>query len=394
MNIRDYKTAKKRREALEKELRVSLSHTGAFTLDEAAAATRNCENMIGAVQIPLGVAGPLKMKSMNDERLTMNDYYIPLATTEGALVASVNRGSKAITDSGGALVDSRRVGATRAPVFDVKNLAGKRQLEEFVCSHRSVFEQLTKETSGHCTLTGVTVHGAVPYVYIRFVFDTQDAMGMNMATIAATSVCHHIETHTGFRCISVSGNVCADKKPSWINSVLGRGFSVSAEVTVPKKVLAATLKTTASDFYDVWVSKCMVGSAVAGSMGYNAHMANIVAALFIATGQDPAHVVEASSGMTIARKEKNGDLYLSVTVPSLMVGTVGGGTRLATQKEALSIAGLAGGSSETLAQVVGGAVLAGELSLISSLAEGSLAKAHKTLARGQGNSKHKTLNSK
>jgi hydroxymethylglutaryl-CoA reductase (NADPH) len=386
INFRTNKSVSGRRRLLEKELTIDLPNIGSSAIDDTIARTRNCENMVGWTQIPLGVAGPLTITSMNDERLTMN-YYLPLATTEGALVASVNRGCKAITQSGGTTVDSERVGATRAPVFDVKNVTGKKKLEEYVRRNMKALQKCAQETSGHCSLRGITLHNVGPYEYLRLSFDTQDAMGMNMATIAATSIYRYIEAQTGFRCISVSGNVCADKKPSAINTILGRGFRVWADVVIPKKVLMATLKTTAQNLYEVWMSKCMTGSVVAGSMGHNAQTANIVAALFIATGQDPAHVTGASCGTTIARVEDNEDLYLSILLSDLMVGTVGGGTGLATQKEALSILGISGGNngknSKLFAEIVGAVVLAGELSLLSSLAEGSLAKAHVALSRGK-----------
>jgi hydroxymethylglutaryl-CoA reductase (NADPH) len=164
-------------------------------------------------------------------------------------------------------------------------------------------------------------------------------------------------------------------------------MKVWAEAVIPSSSLSATLKTTARGVYDVWLAKCMVGSAMAGSMGFNAHMANIAAAIFLATGQDPAHVVEASVGVTICEIVHDTDLYISVYLPDLMVGTVGGGTGLATQKEALALLGVAGGdggsNARRLSEIIGATALAGELSLLSSLSEGSLARAHEALGRGK-----------
>lgn len=371
MNLRNYTTVSERREALEKELHASLPHIGSCTLDESAAASRNCENMIGAAQIPMGVAGPLRMKK---------DYYIPLATTEGALVASVNRGCKAITQSGGAATDSYRVGATRGAVFAVKNLRENDALNTYLQTHREELQAIAAQTSGHLTLTSVFSRGLGRQRYVRFVYDTKDAMGMNMVTIATTELAQTIEKATGARCVAVAGNYDVDKKPSWLNMIEGRGRKVWAEVTVPGHVLEKTLKTTAKAVYDVWLAKCMIGSAMSGSMGFNAQYANVVAALFLATGQDPGHIGEASCGMTTA-EVLGDDLYVSVYLPDLMVGTVGGGTGLATQKEALSIIGAK--TSEELARVVAAAVLAGEVSLLASLAQGTLASAHQALARGK-----------
>ena len=206
-------------------------------------------------------------------------------------------------------------------------------------------------------------------------------MGMNMVTIATQALVSHIEKQLGVRCVSLAGNFDIDKKPSWLNSIENRGMKVWAEVTIPATILHSVLKTTAQKMYDVWLSKCMVGSALSGSMGFNAQYANVIAAIFLATGQDLGHVGEGSIGITTAEVVSSKDLYMSVTLPDLMVGIVGGGTGLATQKEALSI--ISAKTSQEFAEVVGGAVLAGEISLLASLAEGTLAKAHQKLGRGK-----------
>ncbi len=391
MNVRSYKTVKDRREAVEKEFGVSLSAIGSFSLDEAVASSRNCENMIGVAQVPMGIAGPLKISNIKyqiSNRKT-DEYYIPLATTEGALVASVSRGCKAITQSGGAVVDSYRVGATRGAVFHLSGLAQNDKLNTFLEDHFKELQHVAKQTSKHLTLTKYFSRGLGRHRYIRFVFDTQDAMGMNMATVATTALRQYIAAKTGARCISVAGNYDVDKKPSWLNVIEGRGTKAWAEVTVPARVLEDTLKTTTHAMYDVWVAKCMIGSAMAGSMGNNAHMANVIAALFLATGQDLGHVGECSAGITTMEVMPKG-LYVSIYLPDLMVGTVGGGTGLGTQKEALSILGISGGNdgknAQKFAEIVAGAVLAGEISLLASLSEGTLARAHMKLARGS--SKH------
>jgi len=381
MNLRDQKTVAERREALEKELQVELTNIGKFSLDENIASSRNCENMIGVAQIPMGIAGPLKASSS----LIKGDYYIPLATTEGALVASVNRGCKAITESGGATVDSHQIGATRGPVFRVKNLEANRKLYLFLKEHFEEIKLVAKETSSHLTLKKYSTSGVGKYRYVRFVFDTQDAMGLNMVTIATNAIAAYIKEKTGISCLALSGNFCVDKKPAWQNVINNRGIKTWAEVVLTKKVLTETLKTSAKKAYDVWLAKCMLGSAMSGSMGFNAQFANVVAAIFLATGQDVAHVVEGSLGITTA-EVMGEDLYVSVYMPDLMVGTVGGGTGLATQNEALNILGVAGGdngkNAKRFAEITAAAVLAGEISLLSSLEEGTLARAHQALGRG------------
>lgn len=377
MNIQRTGSVKQRRTLVEQHLKLPLVHIGVSSLDEAIASTRHCEQMIGVTHVPLGIAGPL--------RIQKKMVYIPLATTEGALVASVNRGCKAITESGGATTDSDLVGSTRGPVFSVRSLQDYRRLTKFVNTHMAQLNRIAKTTSHHIELLSVDSHGVGQYCYLRFVFDTHDAMGLNMVTIATDAITRFIEKQTGCVCIALSGNVCVDKKPSWLNVIEGRGMKVWAEVVVPNKVLQTTLKTSAQKVYDVWLSKCMMGSAMSGSMGYNAQFANVLAALFLATGQDIAHVGECSVGITSAQIRGN-DLYLSVYLPDLMVGTVGGGTELETQKEALQILGVCGGdegkNKQRFAEYIAGAVLAGELSLLASLSTNTLAKAHQTLGRG------------
>lgn len=378
MNIRQYKNVTDRRVALEEEACVSLKNIGSYTLDEVVASTRNCENMIGVAQVPMGVAGPLKISNLQS---TISNVYIPLATTEGALVASVNRGCKAITESGGAVVDSHAVGSTRGPVFKVKNLTESDRLYAFLKTHEIELGEVASKTSHHLKLNKLLTRGVGRYRYVRFVFDTQDAMGMNMATIATQALVTHIEKKLGVSCVSVAGNFDIDKKPSWLNAIENRGTKVWAEVTIPSSVLRNVLKTTAQHVYEVWLAKCMIGSALSGAMGFNAQFANVIAALFLATGQDLGHVGEGSIGITTAEVVGAQDLYMSVVLPDLMVGIVGGGTGLSTQKEALGIIGAR--TSQEFAEVVGAAVLAGEISLLSSLEEGTLAKAHTRLARGK-----------
>ena len=191
MNLRNYKSVLERRKALEDELGVSLKNVGHFSLDESVASSRNCENMFGAAQVPMGIAGPLKLLSINNQQSTI--CYLPLATTEGALVASVNRGCKAIAESGGANVDSHRIGATRGPVFTVSNLKENHNLYEFLESHLDEFKKVASNTSHHLKLKKLMSRGVGRYRFVRFVFDTQDAMGMNMATIATDALVSYIE---------------------------------------------------------------------------------------------------------------------------------------------------------------------------------------------------------
>jgi len=212
---------------------------------------------------------------------------------------------------------------------------------------------------------------------------------MNMVTIASQNIADLIVQNTGVRLVSLSGNFCTDKKPAAINMILGRGRSVTAGVFLGSTLVKDVMKTDIDSFIEVNTRKNLIGSARAGSLGMNAHAANIIAALFIACGQDPAHTVEGSLTITTADKQEDG-VYVAVTIPALPVGTVGGGTGLATQKECLQLLGVAGGgdppgsNAKTFAEIVAAAVLAGEISLIGAQSAQHLARAHRELGRGEG----------
>lgn len=367
--MREFKTTRERREFLEKILKKDLSNIGKVLIDNEK--DIHCENLIGAVSLPLGVAGPIKIKNQN--------YYVPLATTEGALVASVNRGCKAITAEKGAVVVIEEIGVTRGPVFETSGIRESLRMKFWLSANFKKIAATVSATSSHITLTRIETQISGNRVFVRFYFNTQDAMGMNMATIATTEAVRFIEKEVNVKCIAVAGNFDIDKKPAWLNFLGGRGKKVWAEAIITRAVIKDVLKTTPEKIYKVWLSKCLLGAAMSGSLGFNSHFANIVAAYFAATGQDLAHIVEGSMGITTTKIIQDNNLYISIYLPAVMVGTVGGGTKLKTQTEARSIIGVQ--KSHELAEVLGGAVLAGELSLLAALAEGSLAKAHQRLGR-------------
>ncbi|GBF09541.1 3-hydroxy-3-methylglutaryl-coenzyme A reductase [Aeropyrum pernix] len=374
-----------RRLYLERLTGASLSSVASTILDFQELYGRNIENPIGAVQVPVGIAGPLRING----DYARGDFYIPLATTEGALVASVNRGAKAITLSGGARAKVIKDGMTRAPLLWTPSVYEAHRLAMWV---EDRIEDLRS------VVAGVTRHGRLQHIYpyiignlvwLRLSFSTGDAMGMNMVTISSDRICRYIEENYDgdAKCIALSGNMCTDKKPAAINKILGRGKYVVAEAIIKGEVVKNVLKTTPQNINLVNVTKNLLGSAAAGSHSFNAHFANIIAAIFIATGQDAAQVVESSMGYTWT-EVRGEDLYISVTLPSLEVGTVGGGTRLPTQRELLALLGVAGGGDPPgsnalkLAEIIASAVLAGELNLLSAIAAGQLARAHELLGRG------------
>ena len=367
-----------RRTYIETETKTTLTAIGSYTIPSENAVKRNIENMIGCVQIPVGVAGPLRIKGTYAD----GEYWIPLATTEGALVASINRGASAITKAGGADARIFADGMSRAPVFAAKDIPHAYDAVHWIENNFELIKEEAEKTTSHGKLTAITSATAGTSVYVRMVFATGDAMGMNMATIAAEAAAKVIEEHTGMKLIASSGNFCCDKKPAAVNTVLGRGKTVSAGIFLKDEIIKDVLKTDADALIEVNTRKNLVGSARAASLGFNAHAANTIAALFLATGQDAAHVVEASTALTTVDKAAGG-VYVSVTIPDLPVGTVGGGTGLPCQQEALSMLGCTGDNTAgKFAEITAAAVLAGELSLLSALAEGNLGKAHQTLGRG------------
>jgi hydroxymethylglutaryl-CoA reductase (NADPH) len=373
-----------RRAFIEGEAGVQLPKLGSFTMDPSAAVTRNIENMVGAVQVPVGVAGPLKVRGEYAD----GSYYVPLATTEGALVASVNRGCGAVTRAGGADVRILRDGMTRAPVFSTRDILHARAVKDFVDGNREALAVAAAETTSHGKLIGAMALVTGTTVHVRLEFDTKDAMGMNMVTIASERVAEEIEERTGARLVALSGNLCTDKKPAAVNGILGRGKTVIAGVNLPDDLVSEAFKTDGGTVAEVNYRKNLLGSARAGSLGFNAQAANVIAAIFIACGQDAAHVVEGSGTFTTVERREGG-VYVAVTIPALQLGTIGGGTGLDTQRECLSLLGVAGGgtppgtNAKKFAEISACAVLAGELSLLGALGAGHLARAHRTLGRGK-----------
>lgn len=367
---------KERRRAAENYTGVSLGTIGNYGF-EAEMAAKNIENMIGAVQIPLGYAGPMKINGDHAK----GEFLIPLATTEGALVASISRGMSVISASGGANAFVFSDMMTRAPVFRVNGIKHSREVMDWVDNHLDQIDAAVADTTSHGELQGMEFFPDGRSLYIRFSFSTGDAMGMNMATIASEAVCRLIEKETGAVMISVSGNMCSDKKPAAINMIEGRGKIAIAEATIPKNIVSEKLHTTTDAIVETNYRKNLVGSSLSGTLGANAHAANMVAALYIATGQDPAQVVGGSMTATTC-ENVGGDLYICVRMPAVEVGTVGGGTSLPCQSEALQMIGCKGdGKAKKLAEIVASTVLAGELSTLAAQAAGQLGQAHKALGR-------------
>uniref|UniRef100_W5L9Z6 3-hydroxy-3-methylglutaryl coenzyme A reductase n=1 Tax=Astyanax mexicanus TaxID=7994 RepID=W5L9Z6_ASTMX len=348
----------------------------------------NCENVIGYVPVPVGVAGPLLLDG--------REFYIPMATTEGCLVASTNRGCRAITLSGGASACVLADGMTRGPVVQLVSACRAAEVKSWLESSEgfNAVKQAFDLTSRFARLDRLQISLAGRNLYIRFQSQTGDAMGMNMLSKGTEqALCRLREEFPDLHVLAVSGNYCTDKKPAAVNWIHGRGKSTVCEATIPARVIREVLKTSTAALVELNISKNLVGSAMAGSIGgFNAQAANIVAAIYIACGQDPGQTVGSSNCITLmeAVGSEGEDLCISCTMPSIELGTVGGGTNLPPQQACLQMLGVQGASvdcpgenARMLARVVCAAVLAGELSLMAALAAGHLVKSHMTLNRSK-----------
>ncbi|KAL6844748.1 hypothetical protein ACP4OV_025407 [Aristida adscensionis] len=369
-----------RREALRRITGREMDGLPLDGFDYASILGQCCELPVGFVQLPVGVAGPLLL---DGRRL-----YVPMATTEGCLVASTNRGCKAIAESGGASSVVLKDGMTRAPAVRFPSARRAAELKCFL-EDPANFETLAmvfNRSSRFARLQGVKCAMAGRNLYMRFTCSTGDAMGMNMVSKGVQNVLDFLQDDfSDMDVISISGNFCSDKKSAAVNWIEGRGKSVVCEAIIKEEVVKKVLKTNVQALVELNVIKNLAGSAVAGALGgFNAHASNIVTAIFIATGQDPAQNVESSQCLTMLEAVNDGkDLHISVTMPSIEVGTVGGGTQLASQSACLDLLGVKGANRESpgsnarlLATVVAGAVLAAELSLISAQAAGHLVQSH------------------
>ena len=370
-----------RRRLVEAATGADLSTVGEYGFDPAAT-EGNVENLVGGAELPMGVAGPVPVEGGAAD----GEYYLPMATTEGALVASVNRGLGTIDAAGGATARVTDAGMTRAPVFRVDGVAEAAAVVEWVEDHEDRLRDAAEATTSHGELLEVSPYVVGDSVFLRFVYDTKDAMGMNMATIATREAAEILEAETPAALVALSGNLCSDKKPAAVNAIEGRGRTVTADVLIPRDLVEERLGTTPEAMAEGNSRKNHIGSLKAVTLGGNAHAANTVAAVFLATGQDAAQVVEGANAITTMEVREAG-LYASISFASLEVGTVGGGTDLPTQAEGLEILGLTGGgnppgsNADALAEVIAVGALAGEVSLIAAFCSRHLASAHEQLGR-------------
>ena len=351
------------------------------TCDDLSLYQGNIENAIGLLRMPIGLAGPLRVNGL----AAKGDYAIPLATTEAALVASYHRGCRLLTAAGGCSAMVLYESVSRAPGFVFNTAAEACQFIVWAMPQFDEFKRVAATTTSHGELIdiGCTVEGN--HVYMNLEFTTGDASGQNMVTLATQAICDEIILRSPLNPLKhyVESNLSGDKKACARSFTTARGRKVTAEARLPAKLIAKHLHTTPQEMTDYWRMSA-IGGVLSGTLGVHGHFANGLAALYLATGQDAACVAESATGVTRFEVHADGGLYASVTLPGIMVGTVGGGTGLPSQKACLELMGLQGeGKARALAEVCAGLLLAGELSIIAALAAGHFARAHRKLARGR-----------
>ena len=352
---------------------------GDYAREHAAKFARNIENYIGTINVPLGLAGPLSVHGENG----WAEYRYPLATTEAALVASYSRGCAVISLAGGCHSRVVAQGLARTPMFAFATLADAITFDGWVTEHLPELQALTREGSAPCVLA--TARGVLEgnHVYVKLEFNTGDASGQNMVTFAAETICQWLVQKSPVRPVSwfLEANLSGDKKASAQVLASVRGQRVISETVIPRELVLGRLRTSPERMVEYWAAGS-IGSVMAGAIGAQGHYANGLAALYLACGQDVACVAESAVGITRFSLTENGDLYASVTLPNLLLATVGGGTQLPFARASLEILGLPGpGNSRRFGEATAALLLAGELSIVAALCSHHFADAHRKLAR-------------
>jgi hydroxymethylglutaryl-CoA reductase (NADPH) len=350
----------------------------ADTLDHAERYAASIENMIGTVKVPVGIIGPLRINGLNAH----GDFLVPLATTEAALVASYARGAEIVSSIGGVSAAMVAEGVLRSPGFKFTSLVDSGLFVEWVARHSDELRAAAEATTRHGKLVAIEPMIENDIVFLVCRYTTGDASGQNMVTVATQALCRHLAEHCPIRPLYwfIEANFSGDKKSTYLGLITGRGRKVTASVTIPAALVEQRLHVGVDRMLD-YAQMASVGAMLSGQLGAQGHYANGLAAFYIATGQDAACVSESAVGFT--RMERHGaDLFVSVTLPNILVGSVGGGTGLPTQSAGLRLLGLHGpGKAAALAEVVAAVCLCGEISIIGALAAGEFTQAHHKFAR-------------
>lgn len=358
----------------------SLDHVGRFSFDPAVL-PGNIENFSGVAQIPLGFAGPLKLQGEHAQ----GEFYIPMATTEGTLLASYNRGMRIASAAGGVTATVIDDCMQRAPLFVFDNARSARDFGRWVEAQFPAIKTAAEQTTQSGKLRDIQQFSQSKMRWLRFNFSTGDAAGQNMVSKATRHACQWIleQKPAGLEHFTLAANFDTDKKHSTVNALHSRGKRVVAEVTLPAELVKNVLHTSSQAMhYQRQLSN--MGAMLAGSVNNGSHFANGITAMFIACGQDVANVAESSAGMVYSELKDNGDYYFSITIPALIVATYGGGTGLPTQRECLDVLGCYGtGKVNKLAEIIAAVVLCGELSLGAAIVADEWVSSHDQYGRNR-----------
>jgi hydroxymethylglutaryl-CoA reductase (NADPH) len=369
--------AASRRAFVREHVGAELTHVAHHSFD-ASILPGNIENFIGVAQVPIGLAGPITI----DGEHAKGQFYVPLATTEGTLVASYNRGMRLLSECGGVKTTIVEHSMQRAPVFILRDAQQAREFGRWVVANFAAIKEIAESTTSVGKLTNIGQYQVGPLRYLRFNYTTGDAAGQNLTGKATYVACEWMKKHwTGQADYLLSGGIDTDKKHSHINMLLTRGKRVVAEAVLRKDLVKSMLGVDTRELFAARQIH-LAGAFLAGSASTSAHPANGLAALFIATGQDAANVAESHSSITYTQLLDNGDYYWSITLTSLIVATYGGGTGLPTQKQCLELLGCYGqGKADRLAEICAAVVLAGETSLAGAVLHGDWVSSHDKLGR-------------
>jgi hydroxymethylglutaryl-CoA reductase (NADPH) len=372
---------KNRQQFIQEFTGVETKHTAQYSFDPHIL-KGNCEHFVGVAQIPLGIAGPV---IINGEH-AKGEFLIPLATSEGTLVASYNRGIKVVNLCGGAKCTVQRDAMQRAPVFVFDDARAARDFVDWIKVNFTKIAEEAESTSSVARLQYIDPYLSNKFAYLRFNYSTGDAAGQNMvgrATFAASSwILDNYSAHP-IRHFYLESNFATDKKASQVNIMRTRGKRVTAEITLKRDVLIQHMRVAPENLaYHYGIAN--IGAIMSGANNNGLHSANAITAMFIATGQDVANVAESSAGLVYCEITPEKDLYFSITIPSLIIATYGGGTGLATQKECLEMLGCYGKDKVMkLAEIIAGVVLAGEISLASAISSSDWVSSHEQYGRNR-----------
>ena len=371
--------AEARRTFLRAQTEAGLEHVSRYSFDPSIL-PGNIEHFTGVAQVPIGVAGPLLVNG----EYAQGEFYVPLATTEGTLVASYNRGMKTLHEAGGVKTTILDDAMQRAPAFVFESAREARAFGAWLTEHFAEIKQAAETTTRTGRLRGIEQYSASRILFTRFDYTTGDAAGQNLTGKATAAACAWItSSYEGITNFYLESNFATDKKSSQVNILRTRGKRVVAEVTIPAALIEEHMHTSSAKLFRARQVSSL-GGFMSGVNNNGLQSANGIAAMFIATGQDAANVAESSAALGFSELLPNGDYYASITLPSLIVATYGGGTGLATQRECLELLGCYGtGKVRKLAEIVAATVLCGELSLGWAILAEEWVTAHDLLGRNR-----------